>query len=146
MSQTLLSITFFTHSDQVHRNFEEIYELLSSKKIKGVLIDGYVVGSNKHLFEKPFLRIYKIYDYSSIYGLVTGGDSRKLLKCFRSYMQENIAKIFQHVADNVEAIEVTLDLTSNPQYQNTNSPLLSPYIYYSSSGEKLLNFSRLHLG
>ena len=65
-----------------------------------------MVGSKKHLFEKPFLRIYRIYDYSSVYGLVTGGDSRKLAKCFRNYMQENNARIFQHVADNVEAIEV----------------------------------------
>ena len=65
-----------------------------------------MVGGNKHLFEKPFLRIYKIYDYSSVYGVVTGGDSRKLATCFRSYMQENIARIYQHVADNVEAIEV----------------------------------------
>ena len=92
----------------MHRNFEDIYELLSSNKIRGVLIDGYMVGSKKHLFEKPFLRIYRIYDYSSVYGVVTGGDSRKLAKCFRDYMTENIEKIFQHVKDNVDTIEVTL--------------------------------------
>ena len=92
----------------MHRNFEDIYELLSSNKIRGVLIDGYMVGSKKHLFEKPFLRIYRIYDYASVYGVVTGGDSRKLAKCFRDYMTENIEKIFQHVKDNVDAIEVTL--------------------------------------
>lgn len=96
----------FISPDQIHRNFEEIYEFLSSNEIQGALIDGYMVGGNKHLFEKPFLRIYKIYDYSSVYGVVTGGDSRKLATCFRSYMQENIARIYQHVADNVEAIEV----------------------------------------
>ena len=66
------------------------------------------MGGKKHLFEKPFLRIYRIYDYSSVYGVVTGGDSRKLAKCFRGYMQDNIERIFQHVADNVEAIQVTL--------------------------------------
>lgn len=65
-----------------------------------------MVGSKKHLFEKPFLRIYKIYDYSSVYGVVTGGDSRKLAKCFRSYIQENTAKIFEHVSSNVKAIQV----------------------------------------
>lgn len=96
----------FISPDQIHRNFEEIYEFLSSNEIQGALIDGYMVGGNKHLFEKPFLWIYKIYDYSSVYGVVTGGDSRKLATCFRSYMQENIARIYQHVADNVEAIEV----------------------------------------
>lgn len=96
----------FIFLDQIHRNFEEIYESLSSNEIQGVLIDGYMVGGNKHLFEKPFLRIYKIYDYSSVYGVVTGGDSRKVATCFRSYMQENIARIYQHVTDNVEAIEV----------------------------------------
>lgn len=67
-----------------------------------------MVGSKKHLFEKPFLRIYKIYDYSSVYGVVTGGDSRKLAKCFRSYIQGNTAKIFEHVSSNVKAIQVTV--------------------------------------
>ena len=94
-------------SGQIHRNFEEIYELLSSNKIGGVLIDGYMVGSKKHLFEKPFLRIYRVYDYSAVYGVATGGDSRKLGKCFHNYIQKNIARIFQHVAENVEAIQVT---------------------------------------
>ncbi|XP_074627559.1 uncharacterized protein LOC141885653 [Acropora palmata] len=93
--------------DSIHQNFEEIYELLSSNQIGGVLIDGYVVGTKKHLFEKPFLRIYKMYDYSSVYGVVSGGDSRKLATCFRRYMQKNIAKIFGHVAENVQAIEVS---------------------------------------
>lgn len=92
--------------EKKHRNFEDIYELLSSNQISGVLIDGYVVGSKKHLFEKPFLRIYRIYDYSSVYGVVTAGNSTKLGKCFRDYIQQNTALIFQYVADNVEAIQV----------------------------------------
>ncbi|CAH3152977.1 unnamed protein product, partial [Pocillopora meandrina] len=91
--------------EKKHRNFEEIYELLSSNQISGVLIDGYVVGSRKNLFEKTFLRIYRVYDYSSVYGVVTGGNSTKLGKCFRDYIQQNIALIFQHVAENVEAIQ-----------------------------------------
>ena len=102
----LISMHEFISSDSIHQSFEEIYELLSSNQIGGVLIDGYVVGTKKHLFEKPFLRIYKMYDYSSVYGVVSGGDSRKLATCFRTYMQENIAKIFSHVAENVQAIEV----------------------------------------
>ena len=65
-----------------------------------------MVGSKKELFEKPFLRIYKVYDYSSVYGVVTGGDSRKLGKCFHNYIQKNTAIIFEHVAENVQAIQV----------------------------------------
>ena len=102
----LISMHEFISLDSIHQSFEEIYELLSSNQISGVLIDGYVVGTKKHLFEKPFLRIYRMYDYSSVYGVVSGGDSRKLATCFRRYMQENIAKIFSHVAENVQAIEV----------------------------------------
>ena len=97
----------------IHRNFEEIYELLASNKIGGVLIDGYMVGGKKHLFEKPFLRIYRIYDYSSVYGVATGGNSTKLGKCFRRYIQQNIAIIFQYVADNVEAIQVLLEASAH---------------------------------
>lgn len=92
--------------DQIQRSFEEIYEVISSNKVGGVLVDAYMVGSKQHLFEKPFLRIYRIYDYSSVYGVVTGGDSRKLGKCFHNYIQKNIAIIYEHVADNVKAIQV----------------------------------------
>lgn len=105
-SQFTCSIFWYYFLEKKHRNFEEIYELLSSNQISGVLIDGYVVGSRKNLFEKPFLRIYRVYDYSSVYGVVTGGNSTKLGKCFRDYIQRNIALIFQHVAENVEAIQV----------------------------------------
>ena len=106
ISQFKCSIFWYYFVEKKHRNFEEIYELLSSNQISGVLIDGYVVGSRKNLFEKPFLRIYRVYDYSSVYGVVTGGNSTKLGKCFRDYIQQNTALIFQHVAENVEAIQV----------------------------------------
>ena len=99
-------ISWCYFSDQIHRSFEEIYEVVSSNKVGGVLVDAYMVGSKQHLFEKPFLRIYRIYDYSSVYGVVTGGDSRKLGKCFNNYIQKYIAIIYKHVADNVKAIQV----------------------------------------
>lgn len=99
-------ISWCYFSDQIQRSFEEIYEVISSNKVGGVLVDAYMVGSKQHLFEKPFLRIYRIYDYSSVYGVVTGGDSRKLGKCFHNYIQKNIAIIYEHVADNVKAIQV----------------------------------------
>ena len=99
-------ISWCYFSDQVYRSFEEIYEVISSNQVGGVLVDAYMVGSRKHLFEKPFLRIYRIYDYSAVYGVVTGGDSRKLGKCFHNYIQKNLASIYEHVADNVKAIQV----------------------------------------
>ena len=99
-------ISWCYFSDQIHRSFEELYEVLSSNNVRGVLVDAYMVGSRQHLFEKPFLRIYRIYDYSAVYGVVTGGDSRKLGKCFHNYIQKNIASIYELVADNVKAIQV----------------------------------------
>lgn len=104
LMSSLISWCYF--SDQIHRSFEEIYGELSSNKVGGVLVDAYMAGAKQHLFEKSFLRIYRIYDYSAVYGVVTGGDSRKLGKCFHNYIQKNLARIYEHVADNVKPIQV----------------------------------------
>ena len=93
---------------QNYKNYDDVYELLVSHNIEGALIDAYTVGSEKDLFERPFLRIIKIYDYSATYGAVMGGDSRKLGKCFDDYIVMNIEKIFGHVASIVEQIEVCI--------------------------------------
>ena len=103
----IISQSWRYFSDQIHRSFEEIYEELSSNKVGGVLVDAYMVGAKQHLFEKSFLRIYRIYDYSAVYGVVTGGDSRKLGKCFHNYIKKNLARIYEHVADNVKTIQVS---------------------------------------
>lgn len=48
----------------------------------------------------------KIYDYSTAYGVVLGGEARKLRQCFRKYVQSHKEKIFQTIQENVEFVEV----------------------------------------
>lgn len=48
----------------------------------------------------------KIYDYSTAYGVVLGGEARKLRQCFRKYVQSNKEKIFQTIQEQVEFVEV----------------------------------------
>ena len=74
--------------------------------VTGALIDTYVLGRRKDLFEKPSLRIIDIYDYSTAYGVVLGGQSRKLMQCFGRYVQSHRKKIFQTVEKHVDFVEV----------------------------------------
>ena len=74
--------------------------------VTGALIDTYVLGRRKDLFEKPSLRIIDIYDYSTAYGVVLGGQSRKLMQCFGRYVQSHRKEIFQTVEKHVDFVEV----------------------------------------
>ena len=79
-------------------------------EVSGALIDTYVLGSRKDLFELPFLRLIKIYDYSTAYGVVLGGEAKKLRQCFRKYVESHKEKIFQIIQEHVEFVEVRKEL------------------------------------
>ena len=79
-------------------------------EVSGALIDTYVLGSRKDLFENPSLRLIKIYDYSTAYGVVLGGEAKKLRQCFRKYVQNNKERIFQAIQEHVEFVEVIKEL------------------------------------
>lgn len=79
-------------------------------EVSGALIDTYVLGSRKDLFENPSLRLIKIYDYSTAYGVVLGGEAKKLRQCFRKYVQSNKERIFQTIQEHVEFVEVIKEL------------------------------------
>lgn len=70
------------------------------------MIDTYVLSKRKDLFERPSFRIMKVLDYSSAYGVVLGGTSRKLTKCFKGYMSSNRATVFGIIQKNVGKVEV----------------------------------------
>ena len=101
------SLVFFCLTlDKHYRTYDEISEALINGDVTGALIDTYVLGSRKDLFERLSLRVIKIYDYSTVYGMVLGGESRKLKKCFRRYIQRHKRKIFQAIEKHVEYVEV----------------------------------------
>lgn len=74
--------------------------------MKGILIDAYEAGARKDQMNHKDIRVAKVYDYSSTYGVVLAGNSTKLLKCSYGYMQGNKAKIFNLIGENAQAIEV----------------------------------------
>lgn len=80
--------------------------MLINKEVQGALIETYAIGARKDLFEKPNLRIVKIFDHSSVFGVVMGGVSRKLQKCFYGYMQMFRAEIFKQIEGNIDSIKV----------------------------------------
>lgn len=104
-----LFILFFSTSEKQYTTYDEIFEALLRGDVNGALIDTYVLGSRKDLFEKPSFRIIKIYDYSTAYGVVLGGEAKKLKQCFKKYMQGHQETIFQTIQKHVEFVEVRCD-------------------------------------
>ena len=76
------------------------------RRCQGALVDAYVLGSKRDLFSRTGIRINKIYDYSSAYGIVLSGEARKIQKCFRKYIKENRKDIYKVIEENVDMIEV----------------------------------------
>ena len=90
-----------------YRTFREVFSALESGKVMHALFDTYAIGSERALFDKAkHLHIYEIYDYSSTYGIVIGGESKVLQKCFNMFKKENIEEIFRNIKKNINSIEV----------------------------------------
>ena len=89
-----------------YTNLQEVYNALTNREVKGMLIDAFTVGSKKHLFNRRDLRISKLLDYKAAYGVVLGGEAKKLQKCLQKYVSEQRSEISKIVEKNVESIEV----------------------------------------
>ena len=72
----------------------------------GALIDSYTVGSRMELFKDGGFRMSKMIDYPSAYGVVMAGYARKLQKCFREFLKEERASVFEIITDNVQGVTV----------------------------------------
>lgn len=77
-----------------------------NREVKGILLDGYAAGEKETLLSKPYLRIKKVLDYSSVYGIVWSGNSRKLKKCLNYFMQVETADMFEEIRRNIKSIKV----------------------------------------
>ena len=89
-----------------YSTFGEVYQALLNREVKGILIDAYEAGARKDQINHKDIRVAKVYDYSSTYGVVLAGNSTKLSKCSYAYMQGNKAKMFRLIEKNAEVIEV----------------------------------------
>lgn len=97
---------FFGHSARHYHSLEELSEALLNREVDGILIDAYAGGTQKHLFSKPSVRVARVIDHQTAYGVVIGGDSMRLRHCFYGYMRSHQAEIFKWVEELVEPIKV----------------------------------------
>ena len=97
-------VVLFT--DRNYSTFDEVYQALLNREVKGMLLDAYEAGARKDQISHKDIRVVKVYDYSSTYGVVLARNSTKLLKCSYGYMQANKAKMFELIAQHIESIEV----------------------------------------
>ncbi|XP_048584867.1 protein sidekick-1 [Nematostella vectensis] len=102
--------------DEKPQNFEELYRALRNKKSYGALLDAYAIGHQRHLFEDPNLRMVRLYDFKSAYGVVMANSSTRMTKCFRHYIQNNTQKIFNRIKKYVRFYEKTTDIPSTIEY------------------------------
>jgi len=61
------------------------------------------------MFEKEHLRVNKILDYSSTYGVVMGKEARKLRMCFHDFTKHAFAnEIANHIQTNTVQLKVNI--------------------------------------
>lgn len=112
VAHNISSNLFSTSTGKEYSNLPEVYEALTNREVKGMLIDAFTVGSKKELFDRRDLRISQLLDYSAAYGAVLGGEAKKLQKCFQKYVSEQrseISKIVENNVDTIEVIGITFD-------------------------------------
>lgn len=99
--------------DKLYHSLEELSDALINREVDGILIDTYAGGTRKELFSKPFIRVARIIDYQTAYGVVIGGDSMRLRHCFYGYMRAHQAEIFSFVEELVKPITVSRIVSEN---------------------------------
>lgn len=71
-------------------------------------MDSYSAGLRDDLFNRPEIRVSKIIDYKTAYGIVLSPNSRRLRKCFDRYVASQRAEIFEMIKKKVKPIEVSM--------------------------------------
>lgn len=97
----------FSFQGREYHTFHDIYMALSERHVIGALIDTYSAGSSKEEFENEHLRVNKILDFSSTYGIVMSKEARKLRRCFKDYTEKGFAiEIAHHIQRNTVQLKV----------------------------------------
>ena len=111
MTLILCNINFTAYHD-----LQSIVEPLKNREdgLKGVLVDTYVAGEMTD-FSSEELRVNKIIDHNSYYGIVFGQGGRlagqHFQTCFEDYFLSNQAAIFETVKKKTEPVKVSAILT-----------------------------------
>lgn len=97
------------HLAKHYHTLEDLSEALLNREVDGILIDTYAGGTQRDLFSKPSVRVARVIDHQTAYGVVIGGDSMRLRHCFNGYMRSYQADIFKWVEQLVEPIKVAFE-------------------------------------
>lgn len=97
------------HLAKHYHTLEDLSEALLNREVDGILIDTYAGGTQRDLFSKPSVRVARVIDHQTAYGVVIGGDSMRLRHCFYGYMRSHQADIFKWVEQLVEPIKVAFE-------------------------------------
>ncbi|XP_048579728.1 uncharacterized protein LOC125561016 [Nematostella vectensis] len=104
------------NTDVQPKNFEELFNALMAQKDNGALIDAYAIGSQKKLFQNPELTIVRILDLKIAYGIVLGGTSVRMKKCFYEYIHKHNERIFARIRKYVKIVEEAGNLPDSVEY------------------------------
>lgn len=110
ISGLTLSISLLLSPTSAYHDLESIVKPLKERELKGALIDTYVAGEMLEL-NSPELRVNKIIDYNTYYGVVFGQGrlaKKEFQDCFEDYVLSNQADIFETVKDKTTPMEVCL--------------------------------------
>ena len=95
-----------------YHDLQSIVEPLKNREdgLKGVLVDTYVAGEMTD-FSSEVLRVNKIIDHNSYYGIVFGGGrlaGKDFQTCFEDYFLSSQAAIFETVKKTTHPMKVKL--------------------------------------
>ena len=105
-----LSLSLLLPPTSAYHDLESIVKPLKERELKGALIDTYVAGEMLEL-NSPELRVNKIIDHNTYYGVVFGQGrlaKKKFQECFEDYVLSNQADIFKTVKEKTTPMEVYL--------------------------------------
>lgn len=95
---------------------------LLKRNVKGALMDGYMAGSYHELFEDEHITVKEIIDYKSGYGIVLGGQSFRLQKCFKNYVKRKRSYIVNYVATQIKVVKKNPKSAAEAQSTNLFNP------------------------
>jgi len=115
-------------------DLESIVAPLKERKFKGVLVDTYVAGEMSE-FSSQELRVNKIIDHNSYYGVVFGEGrlaGRTFQNCFEDYVLSKQADIFEKVKEKTKPLEEPKESAAEERSSglfDSESPLFRNAIY-----------------
>ncbi|XP_031573985.1 uncharacterized protein LOC116307805 [Actinia tenebrosa] len=90
-----------------YTSFEEVLQALVDRKVTGMLMDAYEAGTKREQFLKSggLIRIHKVYDFASTFGVVLAGRSTRLYQCSRNWMSGHRAEMSAHIAKFIKVVQ-----------------------------------------